>query len=112
MSGYNGYTNYETWNVCLWLDNDQGTHEHWRERARDILTMTTTCPGPDIWTPWQAAVFNLETEIKNDIGNTCEAENRDLPGMLCDLLNSALQSVNWREVAETRFDDDWEGVEK
>lgn len=20
---YNGYTNYETWNVALWIDNDQ-----------------------------------------------------------------------------------------
>lgn len=26
MSGYNGYTNYETWTVCLWVDNDYGMY--------------------------------------------------------------------------------------
>ncbi len=25
--GYNGYKNYETWNVCLWIGNDEGLHE-------------------------------------------------------------------------------------
>lgn len=31
--GYNGWTNYETWCVSLWLDNDSGSYDHWRERA-------------------------------------------------------------------------------
>lgn len=24
---YNGWTNYETWNVALWLDNDQESYD-------------------------------------------------------------------------------------
>ena len=28
---YNGWTNYETWNVALWLQNDEGLYNFARE---------------------------------------------------------------------------------
>ena len=28
---YNGWTNYETWNVALWINNDQGLYNLARE---------------------------------------------------------------------------------
>ena len=31
---YNGWTNYETWNVNLWLNNDQGTYDFIVELAK------------------------------------------------------------------------------
>ena len=30
---YNGYANYETWNVCLWIDNDFGLYQYLKELA-------------------------------------------------------------------------------
>lgn len=34
---YNGWTNYETWNVALWIGNDQGLYDLARE-AKDYRT--------------------------------------------------------------------------
>jgi len=28
MSDYNGYTNYETYNICTWIINDEGLSEY------------------------------------------------------------------------------------
>ena len=45
---YNGWTNYETWNVGLWLGNDQGLYEMAR-RAMDYdhLVEMLTCIGSE-----------------------------------------------------------------
>ena len=37
MNDYNGWTNYETWNVNLWIQNDEGFYNAMVEELRDIL---------------------------------------------------------------------------
>ena len=33
---YNGWPNYQTWNVMLWLDNDEGAYNYYVQRARNL----------------------------------------------------------------------------
>lgn len=38
MSAYNGWKNYETWNVALWIGNDEGLYNEARRfRSRGYL---------------------------------------------------------------------------
>lgn len=50
MSKYNGWANYETWNVALWMQNDEGlynlAHEcknyaEYRDRLRELGVIET-----------------------------------------------------------------------
>lgn len=34
---YNGWSNYETWNVKLWIDNEEGSYDYWREQTPAVL---------------------------------------------------------------------------
>jgi len=36
-TGYNGYANYETWNIVLWLYNDEGNYHDLRESLKPYM---------------------------------------------------------------------------
>jgi len=92
---YNGWTNYETWNVKLWLDNNQGDQKHMLELASDD-TLTT---------------YEVAQRIKAEIEEAAEMWMSDQASMFADLLNSALSEVNWYEIAQSYIDDALENAE-
>jgi hypothetical protein len=96
---YNGWATYETWLVGLWLDNDQGSYEYWREQAQEQWKSAPTCKQvlQGYWTAAEAAKFNLADQIKEEIADASPLTEAD---MFCDLLNAAFSEVNWQEVAE------------
>ena len=80
---YNGWKNYETWCVALWLDNDPGSHF----MAKDIATDTSMRD------------YDKAKEIM-EIVETANPLNNSPATMFTDLLNGALSEVDWREVLE------------
>jgi hypothetical protein len=98
MAGYNGWMNYETWLVKLWMDNDGGDCEYWRGVAREHLDAASESP---LLTRMQAAAIGLANELKEK----ADDELPDLDGLWKDLLLAALSEVNWDEIARSLIDE-------
>jgi hypothetical protein len=76
--GYNGWTNYETWCVNLWLTNERSSYDMLNEIVNGF-------------NPYDAA-----TALKSWI----EDENplADDANMFSDLINAALREVDWHAI--------------
>lgn len=97
MPKYNGWSNYETWCVNLWLSNDAGSVDYWDEQALALLKVAKT---RDSITAKEVAIYELGHAIKEQIeeSNPLTLEVNEA-SMYVDLLGAAISSVNWYEVA-------------
>ena len=84
---YNGWTNYETWCVNLWLNNDEGSYEHLRDLAQND----------------QADPYDKGNMLKNFIDELNPLAEE--ASMFTDLLNGALSEVNWVEIVKAAQED-------
>lgn len=91
---YNGWFNYETWVVNLWMDNEQGSQEFWREQADYALRHAAR--SYESQTQEQAATCQLADTLKAQHEETLP----ELTGFAADLLSAAMSEVNWYEIAE------------
>lgn len=95
-TGYQGWTNFETWNVKLWIDNERGDYEYWSDRAKEVYKESKK----DQYSSKKAnATYALSAELKDQF----EENNplADEANTYADLLNGALREVNWYEIAES-----------
>jgi hypothetical protein len=77
--GYNGWANYETWLLALWVGNEESLYEYWeRERAIEVEDAG---------------------ELAHELKEYFEESQPALEGFWADLLGAALSEVNWYEIA-------------
>jgi hypothetical protein len=75
---YNGWANYETWLVHLWVSNEEPTYIEARRIAH--VEINEHAAGHAI-EAWMDETFDLPTT-----------------GFVCDLVKGALGRVNWAEI--------------
>ena len=97
---YNGWTNYETWNVALWMGNDAGSQSYWDERAQELYDAAR---ADKFFTKEARAVLDLAGAMKNEHEDAmCDMLDaaEQSASMWADLLSAALSEVNWHAIAE------------
>jgi hypothetical protein len=94
--GYNGWENYETLLLGLWLGSEELTQQYWANAAQEAIDSAT---ASEYLTREQEANRNLENRLKSEIENG-GLDVTGETGLYADLLGAALGSVNYREIAD------------
>ena len=108
MTKYNGWTNYETWNFKLWLDNDQDLHNYIIGEIKKIKTAPDN--GQDV--TYETSNF-LRSYIADNVPNlnvstrsqSVHGLMSDKNGFYSDILYAGLREINTREIAESYLED-------
>jgi hypothetical protein len=95
---YNGWSNYETWLVGLWIDNNEGDYNYWIETAEGIYK---DAEADNVFTKEERATLDLSEQLKDAIEENSPA---GVTGLYADLMTGALGKVDWREVASHIMD--------
>lgn len=92
---YNGWTNYATWCLHLWITNEEPLYRAWLDEARTSWEDA----DPNSWeTRREAAQSDLADKLK-DSWEYQASEDTTNEGFWSDLQSWALAQVDWHEVA-------------
>jgi len=107
---YNGWTNYETWAVSLWTDDDPERYRYWRGEAACQVRMAahTVMVRAGFWSVRQAAAHNLIKCLKDEFMDAVHFEDPPSclePSCYFDLFLADFAAVNWSEITDNLLAD-------
>jgi len=91
METYNGWRNYPTWAIALWIDNEYGSYKYYQERAMELRD------------EYDSDEDTVRIRLADELKDTYESESCDLiseTGVFSDLMSYVLSHVDWDEIAE------------
>ena len=91
MQEYNGWRNYPTWCIALWIDNDYSSCQYYQERVMELLD------------EYDSDEDTVRIRLADELKETYESESYDLlkdTGVFSDLMSYVLSHVDWDEIAE------------
>lgn len=103
---YNGWFNYETWLVKLWMDNEQGSYNYYCELAQQAYD---DAEADASFTREERAALNLSDLLKDNYEEAAQdllEGAKQTASIWADLLGAALSEVNWHEIASHMIEDD------
>lgn len=89
---YNGWANYPTWAVNLWLSNDEGLYRNAQQLVSDWATSSDDRHTIEL-------ADDFKTWVRDGLAPDLEAS------FAADLLGYALDQVDWMEIANAWIED-------
>ena len=87
---YNGWTNKETWLVNVWLNNDYDLYKYYLGRLNDS---------------YGGFISDIIHELQEIVYDIVREDRPETSGLAYDLLQSSLNVINYKELAEHYIDD-------
>jgi hypothetical protein len=98
---YNGYSNYETWAVQLWIDNTESKSAYWRRLAEEVYNHQAS--EQVHFSKVEDATCILAEKLKEKHNDQMERilNDANVTGTVwADLLNASVCAVNFHEIAK------------
>jgi hypothetical protein len=94
--GHNGWANYPTWAVNLWLSNEESLYRTAQDFTREAIE-DVAHPTSEYWNVEQSTLYYLADYLKDWVEDDLTPDlGASFPA---DLLGWALGQVDWHEIA-------------
>jgi hypothetical protein len=90
---YNGWKNYETWSIALFIDDDQGLQEEFYEQVKE-------------YKKGKLELYEINDWMKDWVYDWMGVE--DLNAYQQQMINASLEEVDYREIIISRAKEDYD----